>query len=139
MVKGLYWRWRSWIHYWHGEIIILIELFKHPELPRAAKILIFSLLSYIFSPIDFIPDFIPLIGHLDDFIAIPIVLKLVTRVTPIELMERVREQVAADPRSSIFKSRATKIVAILIVFAWIGITFLFLAVIDVERYWLKLF
>ena len=139
MVKGLYRRWRGWIDYWHGEIIILIELFKHPELPRKAKFLIFSLLSYIFSPIDLIPDFIPLIGHLDDFIAIPIVLKLVKRVTPIELMERVRADVAADPNSSMFKSKGTKIVAILIILAWIGITYLFLAVIDIERYWQKIF
>ena len=134
MVKGLYRQRRDWIHYWHTEIIILIELFKHPELPRAAKILIFSLLSYIFSPIDLIPDFIPFIGHLDDFIAILIVLKLVKRVTPIELMERVRADVAADPHSSMFKSRGTKIAAILIILTWIGITILFLAVIDVEKY-----
>ena len=139
MVKGLYRGWRGWIHYWHSEIIILIELFKHPELPRAAKILIFSLLSYIFSPIDLIPDFIPLIGHLDDLIAIPIVLELVKMVTPIELLERVREDVVADPNSSMFKSRGTKVAALLIVLVWIGITFLFLAVIDVERYWQELF
>lgn len=134
MVKGLYQRWRGLVHYWHGEIIILIELFKHPELPRMAKILIFALLSYIFSPIDLIPDFIPLIGHIDDFIAIPIVLKLVKRVTPIELMDRVRADVAADPHSSMFKSNGTKIVAIFIIIAWIGITWLFLVVIDVEKY-----
>ncbi len=134
MIKGLYQRWRAWVLYLNREIIFMIELFKHPELPRMAKILIVSLLGYVFIPIDLIPDFVPFIGDLDDFIVIIIFYKLVKRITPLELIEGVRADVKSDSGVSLFNNRRTIIIATLVILAKIAITLLFLLIIDFEEY-----
>lgn len=112
----------------------MFELFKHPELPRMAKILIVSLLGYVFIPIDLIPDFIPFIGDLDDFIVIIIFYKLVKRITPLELIEEVREDMKSDSGKSLFNNKRTIIIAMIIILAKIIITLLFLLIIDFEEY-----
>lgn len=134
MIKGLYQRWRAWVLYLNREIIFMVELFKHPELPRMAKIFIVSLLGYVFIPIDLIPDFVPFVGDLDDFIVILIFYKLVKRITPLELIEEVRADVTSDSGVSLFKNKRTIIIAMLIILAKIGITLLFLSIINVEEY-----
>ncbi len=72
------------------------KLFKHPDTPRAAKWVAVAVLAYALSPIDLIPDFIPLLGQLDDLIIVPLGIALVTRLTPRPLWEaRLREAEAA--------------------------------------------
>jgi len=134
MLKGLYLRWRAWVLYLNREIIFMVELFKHPELPRMAKIFIVSLLAYVFIPIDLIPDFIPFIGDLDDFIVIIIFYKLVKRITPLELLESVRADISSNPGESFFKNKRIIIIAILIILAKIGLTLLFLYFINIEEH-----
>ena len=63
-------------------LIALWKLFKHPDTPRAAKIVALFVLGYALSPIDLIPDFIPVLGQLDDIILIPLGVALAIRLTP---------------------------------------------------------
>jgi len=63
-------------------LIALWKLFKHPDSPRAAKWVAIGVLAYAVSPIDLIPDFIPLLGQLDDLVLIPLGIALVVRLTP---------------------------------------------------------
>jgi uncharacterized membrane protein YkvA (DUF1232 family) len=73
-------------------LIALWKLFKHPQTPRAAKIVALVVLAYVVSPIDLIPDFIPVLGQLDDLVIVPLGIALVTRLTPKPLWEaRLRE------------------------------------------------
>jgi uncharacterized membrane protein YkvA (DUF1232 family) len=73
-------------------LIALWKLFKHPETPRAAKWTAIAVLAYALSPIDLIPDFIPVIGLLDDIILVPMGIALAVRLTPKPLWEaRLRE------------------------------------------------
>lgn len=73
-------------------IIALWKLVKHPQTPRAAKIVAAAVLAYLVSPIDLIPDFIPVLGQLDDLVIVPLGIALVTRLTPKPLWEaRLRE------------------------------------------------
>eukprot|EP01080_Neovahlkampfia_damariscottae_P012366 gene12366-6034_t len=53
--------------------------FKHPQVNILTKLFVFSLICYAFSPIDLIPDFIPVIGLLDDIVLIPFGVYLVKR------------------------------------------------------------
>ncbi len=63
-------------------LLALWKLFQHPETPRAAKWTAIAVLAYALSPIDLIPDFIPVLGLLDDLVLVPLGLALVVRLTP---------------------------------------------------------
>ena len=63
-------------------LIALWKLARHRDTPRLAKLVAVLVLAYALSPIDLIPDFIPVLGQLDDLILIPLGVALVTRLTP---------------------------------------------------------
>lgn len=68
-------------------VVALWKLFKHPQTPRSAKLVAIGVLAYVLSPIDLIPDFIPVLGQLDDLVIVPLGIALVTRLTPKPLWE----------------------------------------------------
>jgi len=68
-------------------VVALWKLFKHPQTPRSAKLVAIAVLAYVLSPIDLIPDFIPVLGQLDDLVIVPLGIALVTRLTPKPLWE----------------------------------------------------
>jgi uncharacterized membrane protein YkvA (DUF1232 family) len=57
-------------------------LYKHPGTPKKAKVFLWLALGYAALPIDIIPDFIPVIGHLDDVIIIPLFIYLALKFIP---------------------------------------------------------
>lgn len=63
-------------------LLALWKLFKHPDTPRGVKLLAVALIAYAVSPIDLIPDFIPILGMLDDVILLPLGIALVVKLTP---------------------------------------------------------
>jgi len=63
-------------------LVALWKLFKHPATPLSAKLVAIAVLAYAVSPIDLIPDFIPVLGQLDDLILIPLGVALVVKLTP---------------------------------------------------------
>ena len=63
---------------------------RHPSTPWYAKAVAACVVGYAFSPIDLIPDFIPVIGHLDDIVLIPVGVLLVARLIPAEVMAECR-------------------------------------------------
>jgi uncharacterized membrane protein YkvA (DUF1232 family) len=77
-------------------LIALWKLFKHPQAPRAAKVVAVVVLAYLVSPIDLIPDFIPVLGQLDDLVIVPLGIALVTRLTPKPLWEACMRQAEAS-------------------------------------------
>lgn len=73
-------------------LLALWKLFKHPETPLAAKLVAVAVIAYAVSPIDLIPDFIPVLGQLDDIVLVPLGIALAVRLTPKPLWEaRLRE------------------------------------------------
>jgi uncharacterized membrane protein YkvA (DUF1232 family) len=87
---------------------------RDPRVPRAAKVLAAAVAAYAFSPIDLIPDFIPVLGYLDDVILVPLGILLVVRAIPPEIMAEHRA--AAQRMSARPVSRAA---AAAIVLVWL--------------------
>ena len=88
---------------------------RDPRTPWYVKILIFFVIAHTFSPIDLIPDFIPVLGYLDDLIITPGGLWLAVRLIPPEVLAEARA--AAEGRS--VDEKAGRIGTVLIVLAWI--------------------
>ncbi len=85
-------------------LLALWKLFKHPDTPWAPKLVAVAVLAYAVSPIDLIPDFIPVLGLLDDLLLLPLGVALVVRLTPVALWQaRLAEaQASADKLPRIF-------------------------------------
>jgi uncharacterized membrane protein YkvA (DUF1232 family) len=72
------------------ELEVLKRISTHPRLPRRCKILAAFLIIYALSPIDLIPDFIPVLGQLDDLIVLPIGLWILYKMVPADIKEEAR-------------------------------------------------
>ena len=68
-------------------LLALWKLFKHPDTPWAPKLVAIAVLAYAVSPIDLIPDFIPVLGMLDDLLLIPLGVALAVKLTPAHLWQ----------------------------------------------------
>ena len=76
---------------------------------------------YVISPIDVIPDFLPIAGWLDDLIIIPLGLSLVRIMTPgFDVMEK-REKAGAGVKRIVFWTLLSFLVAVLLMFFWLGL------------------
>jgi uncharacterized membrane protein YkvA (DUF1232 family) len=63
-----------------------------PRVPWYAKLLAVCVVGYAFSPIDLIPDFIPVLGYLDDLVIVPLGIALVLKMVPEDVMRDCREK-----------------------------------------------
>ncbi|WP_248927052.1 YkvA family protein [Paenibacillus hamazuiensis] len=63
-------------------IYVLYLAYKDPRVPRYAKLFAVCVVAYAFSPIDLIPDFIPVLGYLDDLIIVPLGISLALKMIP---------------------------------------------------------
>ncbi|MEO6366046.1 MAG: DUF1232 domain-containing protein, partial [Luteimonas sp.] len=77
--------------------------------------------AYAFSPIDLIPDFIPVIGYLDDLVLIPLGLALVVRFTPPEVMASARERALHASAKPVSSAAAGVIIVVWCVAAWLSL------------------
>jgi uncharacterized membrane protein YkvA (DUF1232 family) len=93
---------RAWARGLKREVHALWLAARHPATPWHARALALAVAAYALSPIDLIPDFIPVLGLLDDLLILPLGIWLAIRLIPGPVMEacRVRaDQAAARPRS----------------------------------------
>jgi uncharacterized membrane protein YkvA (DUF1232 family) len=83
---------RTWARHLRSETYALYLAYKDPRTPWYAKILVAFVVAHTFSPIDLIPDFIPVLGYLDDLIITPVGLWLALKLIPPEVMDEARRQ-----------------------------------------------
>ncbi len=83
------------------EFVIYRAIAQHPRTPRAARICLGLAIGYTFLPFDLIPDFIPVIGQLDDLIIVPGLIWLALRLVPRDVAAecRSRVQLSSSDRS----------------------------------------
>jgi uncharacterized membrane protein YkvA (DUF1232 family) len=72
------------------ETFVLYLAARHPDTPWYAKLLVATIVAYALSPIDLIPDFIPVLGYLDDLVLIPIGLMLAIKLVPPSILAECR-------------------------------------------------
>jgi uncharacterized membrane protein YkvA (DUF1232 family) len=85
-------KWKEWAEKLTRETFTLYFACRDPRTPWYAKALAACVVAYAFSPIDLIPDPIPIIGHLDDLVLVPLGVALVCRLVPREVMADCRER-----------------------------------------------
>jgi len=76
-------------------LLALWKLFKHPETPWLPKLVAVAVLAYAVSPIDLIPDFIPVLGLLDEVILVPLGVALAVHLAPKPLWQRMLAEAEA--------------------------------------------
>jgi uncharacterized membrane protein YkvA (DUF1232 family) len=106
-----------------SETFALYLAARHPLTPWYAKLLVAGIVAYAFSPIDLIPDFVPVLGYVDDLILIPIGIALALKLIPPEVMTecRVRASEALNDGKPVSRTAAAVIIAIWIILAALGI------------------
>jgi len=87
-------RLKEWAQRLKSDIVALWFCTRHPRTPFIAKALAAALVAYAFSPIDLIPDFIPVLGYLDELILLPIGIWLVLKLVPQDVLAECRDQAA---------------------------------------------
>ncbi len=85
-------RLRHWASELKAQLLTLWHCRSHPDTPLAAKLLAALVVGYALSPIDLIPDFIPVLGYLDDLILVPLGIALVVRLIPEHVLTASREK-----------------------------------------------
>jgi uncharacterized membrane protein YkvA (DUF1232 family) len=79
------------------EVAVYQLVFRDPRTPKPAKWLIGVALIYALSPIDLIPDFVPVLGQIDDLILVPALLVLALKLVPQEVIDDCRTHVHEVP------------------------------------------
>src|SRR5918995_3389137 len=111
---------RGWARAIKKDVVALYIAGRDPRVPWYVKAAAVAIAAYALSPIDLIPDFIPVLGYLDEVILLPIAIALVVRMIPDPLMAEFREE--AQRRSERPTSRAAAAVIIALWIAAITLT-----------------
>ena len=88
-------RWKRWAHIIKRDAHALYLAARDPRVPWYVKALAIVVAAYALSPIDLIPDFIPVLGYLDDLLIVPAGIVLVVRLTPPDILAEHRELATA--------------------------------------------
>ncbi len=107
--------WKQRIQNLKTEVHALYLASKDPRVPWYAKVMMALTIGYAISPIDLIPDFIPVLGQIDDLIIVPAGIALVVKMIPKNVMEECRQKARDEP----INTRTKWIVALIIVSIWI--------------------
>jgi uncharacterized membrane protein YkvA (DUF1232 family) len=114
--------WRQQAQRVHREAQVFYFAFKHPGVPWYAKLVAACSAGYLFSPIQLIPSFIPVIGFLDDFLVLFLGAKLMQRIIPSEVLTECRELAMASAmrRKDEIRSPAAVVAVVAIAAVWIA-------------------
>lgn len=109
-------RLKQWARKLKNDVIAMYFAMKHPRTPLYAKVLIAIIVGYALSPIDLIPDFVPVLGYVDDVILLPLCIALVIRIIPTDVLVACREEARNNPPTTKPK---VWVAAYVIVMLWI--------------------
>ena len=117
-------RMKIWAHRFRRDGHAVYLASRDPRVPWYAKLLAIAVAGYALSPIDLIPDFIPVIGYLDDLIIVPLGIWLVVSLVPKEVMAECRARADEAGQRPVSRAGMTAIIVTWIVAAmvlgWIG-------------------
>ena len=105
-------RWKYWARVTRRDAHALYLAARDPRVPWYAKALALAVAAYALSPIDLIPDFVPVLGFLDDVIIVPAGIALVIRLIPQAVMAEHRARAAAALDRPVSRAAAAVIVVL---------------------------
>lgn len=108
---------RQWARKLKSDLVTLWFCQKHPDTPLAARALSVLVVAYAFSPIDLIPDFIPVLGYLDDVVILPVGIYLALRLIPGHVKAESRVKAAEWQEAQNHRPRNWPAAAV-IIFLW---------------------
>ena len=104
---------KSWAKALKRDVVALWIAARSPRTPIAAKLVAGAVAAYALSPIDLIPDSIPVVGYLDDLVIVPLGIALAVRLIPAALMAEFRAEAVAVAKP------INRAMAVAIVFIWV--------------------
>ena len=110
--------WRQRAQLLKRDVYALYLACRDPRVPLLARVLAAGVAAYAFSPIDLIPDFIPVLGYLDDLIVVPLGVLLVLRMIPPPVLADCRARAEAEFAAG---KPVNKLAAVVIVLIWLGL------------------
>jgi uncharacterized membrane protein YkvA (DUF1232 family) len=116
---------KEWLREIKKSVNLLYLAYKHKGTPWYAKVLIIIVVTYALSPIDLIPDFIPILGYLDDLLLIPLGVTASMKLIPKNVIDECRQDLEKMEEDPMMRKRGT-VGAILIVAIWIMLILLIL-------------
>jgi uncharacterized membrane protein YkvA (DUF1232 family) len=117
-------RMKSWARLIKRDIATLWFAARHPSVPWFAKAVAAATVAYALSPIDLIPDFVPVLGYLDDLVIVPAGILLAVRLIPDHILSELRSQ--ADATGRLPPSRTGLVAIVMIWLASVAILALWL-------------
>jgi len=105
---------KTWARHLKHYLYALYLAYHHKDVPIVAKIIAVIVVSYALSPIDLIPDFIPIIGYLDDFILLPLGIVLAIKLIPEEIWSDCKNEAHQSTLKSLPRSKTAAFVVIII-------------------------
>ncbi len=106
-----------------AQTYVLYLAYRHPRTPWYAKVLAALVVGYVFSPIDPIPDFIPVIGLLDEMVVVPIGVLIAAKLVPPDVFAECREKARgiAEGEKPVSRVAAVVVVAVWLLFVALAI------------------
>ena len=108
--------WKLWARQLTAQTYALYLAYRHPRTPWYAKVFAALVVGYVFSPIDPIPDFIPVVGLLDEMVVVPIGVLLAAKITPPDVFEECKEKAREVAEG---EKPMSRIAAVVIVAVWL--------------------
>lgn len=122
--------WKRWARELRIQIYALYLAYRDPRVPWYARLFAACVVGYAFSPIDLIPDPIPILGYLDDLVIVPLGAALAIKLIPVAVMAECQQK----SRDVMLQGKPiNKTAAVLIVGIWLLV---FLAVASILWKWL---
>lgn len=112
---------KTWAERLEKEVFALYYAYRDPRTPWYAKLFCAYVIAVTISPIDLIPDFIPVIGYLDDAIFLPLGIWIAIKMIPSKVMADAREKARSMPPDVLADKRKS---AILVITLWIILLFI---------------
>lgn len=114
-------RLRRRAHALKREAHALYFAYRDARTPWYARVVVACVVAYAFSPIDLIPDFVPLLGYLDDLILVPLGIALALRLIPTEVMAESRARAAHAATRPTGRAAAAVIITFWLALAALGL------------------
>ena len=109
---------KKWARKLRVELHAVYLAYRDPRVPLHARVFAALVVGYALSPIDLIPDPIPILGYLDDLVLIPLGIALAIKMIPEPVLAECRDRAQ---RTSLGSRRANRVAAVVVVVVWVSL------------------